>query len=249
MAASFSVVVDDIKAVTEQLSKCYVCGKNERPLLRCGRCKSVTYCGKEHQKVHWTVHKRECDQPSSGFKSTPTRGTKTNGSNERVGLGLGPQGKDMRNIYQDIDFPPSPFVSQSPELRTEADDLQQMAETVVDHMRRKGYCILENFNGDKLADDILQEVRSMYDDGKMKDGELIATATTTMSKRVRSDKMVWVSDSESVHISQHSRRVDILIKYCTRRFEIYDIRGRSPVSFFKLHLFPLSTEIFTLGKN
>ena len=29
-------------------------------LKRCARCKAVAYCGKEHQKMHWKVHKQTC---------------------------------------------------------------------------------------------------------------------------------------------------------------------------------------------
>lgn len=30
------------------------------PLFRCQNCKLISYCGREHQKKHWTVHKHFC---------------------------------------------------------------------------------------------------------------------------------------------------------------------------------------------
>lgn len=39
--------------------RCAECGKPER-LLRCGQCKSAYYCCKEHQQMHWKVHKPDC---------------------------------------------------------------------------------------------------------------------------------------------------------------------------------------------
>ena len=36
------------------------CGVNGEGLLRCSRCRSVYYCGVEHQKEHWKVHKQCC---------------------------------------------------------------------------------------------------------------------------------------------------------------------------------------------
>ena len=36
------------------------CGVNGEGLLRCSRCRSVHYCGVEHQKQHWKVHKSIC---------------------------------------------------------------------------------------------------------------------------------------------------------------------------------------------
>ena len=38
---------------------CKVCGKTEA-IKRCGRCRVVGYCGKEHQKADWEVHKKIC---------------------------------------------------------------------------------------------------------------------------------------------------------------------------------------------
>lgn len=43
---------------------CCVCGARETaggsPLLRCGRCKSIWYCGPAHQKQDWKTHKISC---------------------------------------------------------------------------------------------------------------------------------------------------------------------------------------------
>jgi len=38
---------------------CRVCGKTEE-IMRCGRCRVVGYCGKEHQREDWKGHKRNC---------------------------------------------------------------------------------------------------------------------------------------------------------------------------------------------
>ena len=46
---------------------CKVCGKTEA-IKRCGRCRVVGYCGKEHQKADWEVHKKIC-VPKSGLSS------------------------------------------------------------------------------------------------------------------------------------------------------------------------------------
>ncbi|KAH6959925.1 hypothetical protein BKA56DRAFT_599820 [Ilyonectria sp. MPI-CAGE-AT-0026] len=42
-----------------EILPCKVCGKTEG-IKRCGRCKVVGYCGKEHQKADWKVHKKIC---------------------------------------------------------------------------------------------------------------------------------------------------------------------------------------------
>ena len=38
---------------------CKVCGETEKT-MKCARCKVVAYCGKEHQKADWKVHKKIC---------------------------------------------------------------------------------------------------------------------------------------------------------------------------------------------
>ena len=43
--------------------KCAVCGTKktiDRSLLKCKGCNSVRYCGKQHQKEHWKLHKIQC---------------------------------------------------------------------------------------------------------------------------------------------------------------------------------------------
>ena len=38
---------------------CNTCGE-ENPTKKCSRCKSVQYCDKECQKLHWLIHKKNC---------------------------------------------------------------------------------------------------------------------------------------------------------------------------------------------
>ena len=46
------------RALVEIMS-CIVCKKVEGT-MKCGRCKAVAYCGKEHQKADWKIHKQTC---------------------------------------------------------------------------------------------------------------------------------------------------------------------------------------------
>jgi len=43
--------------------KCVVCGVESS--LRCGQCRLVYYCSKDHQKQDWSVHKKSCAPKSS----------------------------------------------------------------------------------------------------------------------------------------------------------------------------------------
>ncbi|KAH8653045.1 hypothetical protein BGZ61DRAFT_374213 [Ilyonectria robusta] len=42
-----------------EVTPCRIYGKTEGT-MRCGRCKVTVYCGKEHQKQDWKMHKRMC---------------------------------------------------------------------------------------------------------------------------------------------------------------------------------------------
>jgi hypothetical protein len=47
-----------------ELLACAVCGKVEGA-QKCGRCKAVSYCSKDHQKEDWKSHKAGCRAPVS----------------------------------------------------------------------------------------------------------------------------------------------------------------------------------------
>jgi len=38
---------------------CRICGKTEG-IMKCSRCKAAAYCGREHQRADWKVHKTSC---------------------------------------------------------------------------------------------------------------------------------------------------------------------------------------------
>lgn len=48
-----------LQADRKQAYACRVCGSSNG-VLRCGRCKAVGYCGKEHQRADWGRHKAGC---------------------------------------------------------------------------------------------------------------------------------------------------------------------------------------------
>jgi len=48
-----------------EIMPCRVCKKVENT-LRCSRCNTAFYCGKEHQKMYWPFHKAACKLIASG---------------------------------------------------------------------------------------------------------------------------------------------------------------------------------------
>ena len=55
---TLSTLVQESKKVNTEA--CYMCGKQESRLLRCGKCKVSLYCGKDCQTTHWKTHKLLC---------------------------------------------------------------------------------------------------------------------------------------------------------------------------------------------
>lgn len=54
---------------------CSSCGE-EKPAKKCSKCKSVQYCDRECQRLHWFVHKKACNRESSA--PAPTVNSKIN---------------------------------------------------------------------------------------------------------------------------------------------------------------------------
>ncbi|XP_008476173.1 histone-lysine N-methyltransferase ASHR1-like [Diaphorina citri] len=61
-----------IEIEDEELMRCAVC--RETALHKCSACKEVAYCGKQHQKEHWKLHKPKCKKLPYEIKSSPLLG-------------------------------------------------------------------------------------------------------------------------------------------------------------------------------
>nr|CAG4647903.1 EOG090X06BA [Moina brachiata]SVE93015.1 EOG090X06BA [Moina brachiata] len=57
---------------------CAACGQ-EKVSSKCSSCKSVQYCGRDCQKIHWPYHKKECDKLA---KQHQLKDTKSQSGNE-----------------------------------------------------------------------------------------------------------------------------------------------------------------------
>ncbi|CAG9585154.1 unnamed protein product [Danaus chrysippus] len=52
------------RGFVDAIPYCSTCGE-EKPAKKCSKCKTVQYCDRECQRLHWFVHKKACNRESS----------------------------------------------------------------------------------------------------------------------------------------------------------------------------------------
>ncbi|XP_059057121.1 ankyrin repeat and MYND domain-containing protein 2 [Achroia grisella] len=60
------------RGFVDAIPYCSTCGE-EKPAKKCSKCKSVQYCDRECQRLHWFVHKKACNRESSAPNSGNTK--------------------------------------------------------------------------------------------------------------------------------------------------------------------------------
>lgn len=58
------------RGFADESSYCSSCG-NEKPDKKCSKCKAVQYCDRECQRLHWFMHKKSCNRPTSTTATNP----------------------------------------------------------------------------------------------------------------------------------------------------------------------------------
>lgn len=59
-------------AFADQITNCNTCGE-ENPTKKCSKCKLVSYCDRECQRLHWFVHKKVCDREITSSTTSITK--------------------------------------------------------------------------------------------------------------------------------------------------------------------------------
>ncbi|XP_038215664.1 ankyrin repeat and MYND domain-containing protein 2 [Zerene cesonia] len=75
---AFSVInctINGQRGFIDTIPYCSTCGE-EKPAKKCSKCKTVQYCDRECQRLHWFVHKKGCNRESN--VAAPTSNSKAN---------------------------------------------------------------------------------------------------------------------------------------------------------------------------
>ena len=197
---------------------CDFCAKKETP-FRCPRCKSAFYCCREHLKSDWKLHKRKC----TGYTESGNQPAITDRiclrDNGFIGLGANPYSSDPYHVN-----------------RTMQESQNELADFVVNSLYLTGHCIVDNFNGNTLAIEILEEMKTLSNHGCLESGQLASGSkknfVATSDQKIRGDKIAWIDsgDPECQATARHVSAVDALIYLCNELIPEHDVRNRTKVS-------------------
>lgn len=76
------------RGFVDAIPYCSTCGE-EKPAKKCSKCKSVQYCDRECQRLHWFVHKKACNRESSAPNSA---------SNAKVAIDTNELSSELQNL-------------------------------------------------------------------------------------------------------------------------------------------------------
>jgi len=66
---------------------CGTCAENNAT-KKCAKCKAVQYCDRECQRIHWFVHKKECNREASNNGALQTSVDSSHVAESLSGLGI-----------------------------------------------------------------------------------------------------------------------------------------------------------------
>ncbi|XP_066936328.1 egl nine homolog 1-like [Clytia hemisphaerica] len=235
---------------SEIKEKCEYCGSAENKLFRCARCKLVYYCNRNHQKLHWQLHKPECSITiTPGTSSTPRDSTGGGGMTSKpvsvIRQTANIHSTDMNNprahmipLYavRDYDMDVDDYtITSSPAISKLSQDgfedrevVQKFADYLVKQMHDEGYCIIDDFLGETKSAKVLWDAVTLLQSGIMKPGQVIKKNEIKGKEKVRGDVITWITGQEETYENMPliMNRVDRLIRYCNGR--LGNIKGRTP---------------------
>ena len=192
--------------------KCSIC--KQFPVYKCSSCKKAYYCGKMHQKVHWSSHKRSCSL--TGFATR-----KTDVVPETYSKRQSKVWNSWKLIYS-LD-------------RSGVETLEELSSRLVISLKMIGFCVIENSVNVQLAERVLQECMLKYEDPlQFSSGEVSKDnmdSNKAGNERVRQDDVYWLqeNDVKTPNIMYLVKFLDQVAMYLTMsgKLERCDIRSRT----------------------
>ncbi|XP_077994006.1 prolyl hydroxylase EGLN3-like [Glandiceps talaboti] len=100
---------------------------------------------------------------------------------------------------------------------------------IVNCLNKHGICVVDNFLGDKVGENILDEVYELHEHGRFQEGQLVSTRSGGSAQKIRGDKIVWVDGNEHgcKAISHLISSMDTLVMNAETQLKQYSVRGRT----------------------
>ncbi|XP_059209591.1 egl nine homolog 3 [Centropristis striata] len=118
-----------------------------------------------------------------------------------------------------------PFIEHVSDADLECLALERLVPALLAH----GFCYVDGLLGELAGDAVLEQVKDMHRAGALQDGRLAGSAPGVHRRRIRGDKISWVSGTErgceAVHFLLNL--IDRLIAMCAGRLGCKEIRERS----------------------
>ena len=219
------------------------------------------YCNRNHQRLHWTLHKSACipnntsnngyvsnvlsstkeaarnstlSSSSRQFLQTPTKSGSVSQPSHSTSL-CSVRDYDMNMDDYTITGSPAIFKLSQDEV-VDRETVRKYADRVVHSMLTEGYCVIDNFLGETNSGKVLWDVTNICRSGVMKPGQVISKSKNTTQTKIRGDVITWVTGQEEAYENMNliMNHVDRLIRYCSKR--LGDIKGRTPVCMFFMFL-------------
>ena len=66
--AVVTTAINGHRVFSDDVKMCATCFE-EKACKKCSKCKEVQYCDRECQRLHWFIHKKECNRNTSEIDS------------------------------------------------------------------------------------------------------------------------------------------------------------------------------------
>ena len=191
-------------------------------LSRCIRCKKALYCSHSHQRRHWKQHKISCNKTSDNEITRSCRLYSKSHSSY-------PYAKPSQ-LIQNFRTLNGDRICFDQDESIFSFKLHILSKHIIENLRYKGYCVIDNFLGEIKAEKVLYDTENILKSGLMKDGQIAGSAKK--QKIVRGDKTTWITEEEEQFPNTKLiiNTVDRLVAYMRNGLYEYKICGRTPVS-------------------
>ena len=185
---------------------CAVCGS--KPIFKCSSCRQEYYCGRKHQKAHWTIHRPHCEiHRVSKAQTSLKKATKRSKKQFKLPV-------CSSNYLYVLD-------------RREYSSLEEFSTRIVSSLKHVGFCVIENLLQKRNVDSCYREVQSLYSEpGRFGPGlvHIPPSVARLRDEDIRGDKVTWLGDNEKgvPAISSLVKKMDELARGCNATKQIPD---------------------------